>query len=667
MAGKFLICIAAAVAMCGWAVPGAAGDSPSNPNGTAPAVGDWPAEHAAVRPIPLGAVELDGFLGGRVEANNRVSLLAGLDSPIPVGFEALAAGREIPPIARRLAADSDMHKWLEGACYAVGQDAELTELEAAVERYVEMMISLQEPDGYLGTRVNPAAPFDERVAHDLYVAGHFIEAAVAHYYATGRTDLIEAASQFADFYIRAWRDEHPYFNIVGQREHPEIEPALVRLYRVTGDERYLEFADAVASMSKLGPSMADVHAGGGGRHAVRLCYLLTGLAELYLTTGKEDYRAHLEPLWDEIVTKRMYVTGGIGYNEWVPADPFDLPQSLDDNPNRDIAETCASVALMMFSWRMHAITGEPRYFDTIETILYNHYLGAISTDHLGIFYYNPLRRVGDMTGFTDHGSPPGRRLRMPEIHSTACCLPNSWRFFPQLPEYVFSTRSEPADTILVNLFTDASAVHRLPDGTPVRIEMKTDYPHEGTIRLRAEPERSARFTLALRVPAWCDEPAVSVAGGPLQPVAPGTYHRIERTWQAGDEVVLELPMKPVVLLSRPEVAANRGQVALRRGPLIYCLEKHDAAGLDLTQVVIALDMDDPAGSLKVERDEELGCYVLRGRAGQRHAPRDPDALYYPVETLAPADVREVTFIPFYLRANRSEDSRWTTLLPFYSH
>jgi uncharacterized protein len=500
MANRLLVCvIAVLVAYCWTAVEGWAELGGH-------AVGDWPTDHAAVRPIPLGSVRLDGFLGDRVDANNRVSLLAGLDSPIPAGFEARATGREMPTITRRLAADSDMHKWLEGACYAVGRDPELTELAAAIERYVEMMISLQEADGYLGTRVNPAAPFDERVAHDLYVAGHFIEAAVAHHYATGRKDLIEAAGKLADFYIRAWQEDHPYYKIVGQREHPEIEPALVRLYRVTGEPRYLEFADAVAGMSKVGPLMADVHAGGGGRHAVRLCYLLTGLAELYLTTGQERHRAHLEPLWDEIVAKRMYVTGGIGYNEWVPAEPFDLPQNLDHHRSRDIAETCASVALMMFSWRMHAITGEARYFDAIETILYNHYLGAVSTDHLGIFYYNPLRRVGDMTGRTDHGSPPDRRLRLPEIHSVACCLPNSWRFFAQLPEYVFSTSSESAETVLVNLYTDATVAHRFADGTPLGIEMRTDYPHEGTVRLRVEPERAVRFTLALRVPGWCEEP-----------------------------------------------------------------------------------------------------------------------------------------------------------------
>jgi len=659
--GLFIGMGLAALAYCAAAVHGQEAGSHPHKADARCFVGDWPTDHATVQPIPLQAVRLGGFLGRHVAANNRASLPAGLNSPIPAGFVARATGREPPEIAKRLAADSDMYKWLEGASYAIAYDPSLAQLAESVDRYAEMMATLQEPNGYLGTRVNPAAPFDKRVAHDLYVAGHFIEAAVAHQHATGRSLLLEAAGKLADFYIRAWQAGHPYFKIVGQREHPEIELALVRLYRATGRQRYLEFADAVANMSHVGPRVADVHAGGGARHAVRLCYLLTGLAELYLTTGRESYRTHLEPLWDEIVSTRMYVTGGIGYNERIPAEPFDLPQCLEDNPNRDIAETCASVAMMMFSWRMHAITGQSKYFDVIETILYNHYLGAISADHLANFYYNPLRRVGDLTGHTDHGADPVQRLRLPEIHSTACCLPNSWRFFAQLPEYVFSTQGS---TVLVNLYTDATAGHRLPDGTELHVEMQTAYPHEGTVRLRLLPEKAANFTLALRVPAWCRAATVSVADDASQRADAGRYYRIERTWRHGDEVVLQLPMSPVVLMSRPEVAANRGQVVLRRGPLVYCLEQQDAKGLDLAQAVIVLDPDDPAGSLWAERDEQLGCYVIRARVGRLPEPADPKSLYYPATSLKPQDVREVTFIPFYLRANREPDTRWITFIPF---
>jgi DUF1680 family protein len=625
-------------------------------------IGDWSADHTVCRPIPLGDVKLGGFLGLHVNANNHASIPAGLKSAIPAAFEARGRGEEPPAACRRLATDTDLYKWLEGASYAITYDPSLSELRAAVERYAGLLAQSQEKDGYLGTRLSPARPFDEKVWHDLYCAGHFIEAAVAHHKATGKRTLLDAACRLADFYARAKQTGHPYFRDVGQREHPEIEPALVRLYRVTGEKRYLDFASAVTRMSRLGPTLADVRAGGGGsRHAVRLCYLLNGSAELFIETGDREFNRPLPSLWDEIISTRMYPTGGIGYNEIIPAEPFDLPQCLEGNPNRDIAETCASVSLMMFSWRMHAITGDSRYFDAIETILYNHYLGAVSSDHLGIFYYNPLRRVGDVTGRTDHGGNPVRRTVLPNLHSTSCCFPNSWRFFGQLPEYVFSANR---DGVFVNLFTDAVARHRLPDGTAVRIEMQTRYPHEGTVTVRVIPDKPSRFRLGLRVPAWCQTAQVAVAGGPRSPAKPGSYHRIDRTWQAGDEVVLDMPLTPVPIFGPPKSAAVCGQVAFRRGPIVYCLERQDAAGLDPARAVVLVDRDAPSRTISAEFRPELGFHVLKVRAFERSAPASSPAATVP--HASPESVREVSFVPFYCRANREPDTRWVTFLPYAS-
>ncbi len=614
-----------------------------------PLVGDWGRGTAVYQPVPLTNVRLGGFLGKRVDANNRRSLLAGLESPIPAAFDARAAGREPPKACRRLATDSDMYKWLEGACYAIAYEPSLDRLAERVQHYADLLVAMQEPDGYLGTRLSPAEPFDTRVWHDLYVAGHFIEAAVAHHRATGRRELLDAAGRLADFYIRAWRERHPYFATVGEREHPEIEPALVRLYRATGEQRYLEFAEAVTAMSRLGPTLAEVHAGGGAQHAVRLCYLLTGAAELQLQGRPQPPREHVLALWNEILDTRMYVTGGIGYNEVILPEPYDLPHTLEGNPHRDIAETCASVSLMMLSWRMHTLTGDSRAFDAIETILYNHYLGAIAHDHLGNFYYNPLRRVGDMTGRTDHGADPVQRQRLPQIHSTTCCLPNSWRFFAQLPEYAFSVNGP---TVYLNLYTEATAHIRLPEGADVRIEVRTDYPHDGAIRVRVEPDRPVRLMVCLRIPAWCDAPTIRVAGDPPQPATPGRYHEVYRQWQPGDELLLDLPMPPRVIVDRPEVAANRGQVAFGRGPLIYCLEKQDAAGLDLAEIAVRLDPDDPVRSVRAAADPDLGLHVLKVQA---HARGEAAAS------------REVTLVPFYFRANREPDTRWITFIPHSLH
>jgi len=625
-----------------------------------PCVGNWNVARVEWMPLGLRSVRLDGFLGRHVDANNRLSLLQGLESPMPRAFDALAAGQTPPPETRRLATDSDFYKWLEGACYALAYEPSLNELAQAVERYAGIFIRLQEPDGFLGTRLSPAEPFDRRVRHDLYCAGHFVEAAVAHYHATGRRDLLEAAMRFVDFYYRAWKDKHPYFEIVGTQEHAEIEVALARLYRATGEPRFLEFGEAITRMAHLAGTLAEVRAGDGSLHAVRLCYLLTGATELSMESGKEDLFQYVPKLWEEIITTRMYVTGGIGWNERVPVTPYDLPHTLVGNSHRDIAETCASVSLMMLSWRLHALNGDPRCYDAIETILYNHYLGAISQDHLAVFYYNPLRRVGDLTGKTDHSADPVQRRRLPQIHSTACCLPNAWRFFGQLPEYVFSRK---ADELRVNLYTDARTSYELGDGTAVAVEVATEYPHDGRVKVKVQPARPRSFAISLRVPAWCPDATVSV-GGKLVSAAPG-YHTIEREWHGGDVVELHLPMRPVVLTSHPAVSANIGQVAFRRGPLVYCLERQDAAGMDVEDVAVVLDATHPADLIRERFDKEHGYYVLRVPALHRPSrPATQPALYEPQPARAMSGLRDVSLIPFYFRANREGDTRWITWLPY---
>ncbi|HOA75329.1 MAG TPA: glycoside hydrolase family 127 protein [Phycisphaerae bacterium] len=627
----------------------------------APCVGNWTSPRVQWKALGLRTVRLEGFLGRHVDANNRVSLLAGLESPIPAAFDAWAKGQAPPDTCKRLATDSDFYKWLEGACYAVAYEPGLKELAERVDHYADILIRMQEPDGYLGTRLSPAEPFDRKVRHDLYCAGHFIEAAVAHYHATGRRDLLDAAVRLADFYLRAWKDKHPYFEIVGQQEHAEIEVALARLYRATGEPRFLEFGQAVTRMAFVGPTLAETRAGAGSLHAVRLCYLLTGATELHIESGAEDFYRYVPQLWNEIVTTRMYVTGGIGWNERVPVVPYDLPQTLAGETHRDIAETCASVSLMMLSWRLHAIDGDPRRFDTIETVLYNHYLGAISQDHLGNFYYNPLRRTGDLTGRTDHSSHPVQRCRLPKIHSTACCMPNAWRFFGQLPEYVFSRNG---DELRVNLYTDATTSYRLTDGTPVKIEMTTKYPHDGRVTIRVAPAQERSFAISVRIPWWCDQASVKLDGR-AERVTAG-YHRLQRAWKPGDVVELDLPMRPVVLTSHPAVTANAGQVALRRGPLVYCLERQDCAGLEPENVALVLNASRPESIIREDFDAEHGHWVLSLPARRREAPATTQAALYEPVPAASTDLIQVSMIPFYFRANRQEDTRWMTWIPYES-
>jgi DUF1680 family protein len=616
-------------------------------------VADWPAERAKCRPVPLRHVHATGFLGQRIDAN-LTSLLKGLDTPIPRGFEARVKGVELPPESSRLAADSDVYKWLEGASYVYARTAN-EDVREAINYIADQILACQQDDGYINTQVPPFDRFDKRVNHDLYIAGHFFEAAVAHHRATGENRLLEAACRWADYLIQEYEAGHPYFAVEPGEfpEHPEYELALLRLSREKEDKRYLDFAVALTKLSKLGPKVADVRAG-RGLHAVRTGYLLAGCADLYLETGGEEFYEYLPDLWNEIVRTRMYVTGGVGVQERIPERPYFLPQSLDHHPDRDIAETCASVAMMMFAWRMHAITGESWCFDVIENILYNHYLGAIALDNLGNFYYNPLRVVGDQTGMTDHHSPKTKRCMMPAIHSTTCCLPNAWRFFGALPEYIFSYDER---GIFVNLYNAGSVRHRLNNGKEIGLTIETSYPHDGAIIIRFDASEPVEFALRLRIPGWCRNAALESAGEPAQSPQPGQYFTVEREWKPGDSITLNLEMPVRMMQADPRIVDCAGQVVFARGPLVYCLDQYDT-GFPVEQARVALN----PGEIEVQWCADLlgGINVLRVPGFVARVAKDRQTYS---DVGMDSEATHLTLIPFYARANRSEDNRWTTFLP----
>ncbi len=591
---------------------------------------DWPEARARCHPVPLNNVRASGFLGRRIQANAR-SLMEGLKSPVPRGFEARAAGREPGPETKRLAADSDLYKWMEGAAYTLALTGDRA-MGRELERIAGLVIACQQKDGYINTQTPPNRRFDPAINHDLYTAGHFFEAAAAHYRATGKRNLLDAAKRWADYLIAEHRAGNPYFETVARKEHSEYELGLLRLARATGDARYLDFSKTLARLIPVGRELL------AGRHAVRVNYLLTGYADLFLETGAEEWTRNLTAVWDEIVATRSFVTGGVSVHEAYQKEPHWLPQSTD-HPRRDIAETCTSISLAMFAWRLHSITGDSRYFDQIERILYNHYLGAVSLDHLATFYYNPLRMLAQTKGKTDHDGPLTRRTRLPEIHSTACCVTNEWRFFGALSEYLFSYDR---DGLYVNLYTSGSVRHKLPSGAEAAVKVETQYPHEGRIRLTIGGEKPQRFALRLRVPAWCASARLRAAGGPPRAVAGGSHAVIEREWKPGDRVILDLDMPARMILPRPEEKDNAGQAVLARGPLVYCLEQVDAK-FPIAQARLSLRPQDAALRVKARWRPNLleGVYVLE----------------------APGVAGPLTLVPFYARANRAEDNRWLTFLP----
>ncbi len=607
----------------------------------AASAGDWPAAHARCRPVPLACVRPEGFLGRRIHANLK-SLILGLDSPIPRGFEARAAGRQPGPETRRLAADSDLYKWIEGAAYTFALTRD-ERLGRELDRIAKLVNACQQADGYINTQVGPNRRFDPKVNHDLYIAGHFFEAAVAHQRATGSSLLLAAARRWADYLMSEAEHGNPYFETVAQREHSEYELGFLRLYRATGERKYLEFSGKLARLIPAGPELLSGRYAAGA-HAVRVNYLLTAYGDLCLETGDEFYRRNLAGIWDDIAENRSFITGGVSIHERYRG-AHELPQ-VTSHASRDIAETCTSISLIMWAWRMHALTADARYIDRIETILYNHFLGAVTLDNLGTFYYNPLRMLRETEGKTDHGGPVDHRTMLPAIHSTSCCITNEWRFFGALPEYLFSCD----DTgLYVNLYTSGTVRHTLASGAETAFVVETDYPHVGLVKLRAANTKPSSFALRLRIPAWCRSASVRVPGAPPRRVEGGRYETIERTWKPGDTVVLEMDMPVRMLLPHPEEKENAGQAVLARGPLVYCLEQQDAA-FPIQDARWDLKPEEAARRVKVRRRGDLlggisvllAPGVLSGTAARRV---------------------QLPLIPFYARANRGEHNRWTTFLP----
>jgi len=624
-------------------------------------VGDWPNSISRLCPIPLTRIKVGGFLGRRVN-KNITSLLAGLKSPIPRAFEALAAGETPGEGNIRPAADSELYKWIEGAAYATVYNGS-QELACELDRIVRLVVAQQKPDGYINTQVPPLERLDMRTQHhlyDLYIAGHFFEAAVAHFRATGQRVLLDSACRWADWFIAQYEAGHPYFAKSGEMEHPEVELALIRLYRVTGIKRYFDFAVALTNMSKVSEKVAELRCGAKKLHVVRCGYLLTARAELYLETGKQEFLEHLEALWNELISTRLYITGGIGYIENIPQLPYDLPQTIHNPhmPYMDIAETCASVAIMMFTWRMHAILGKSRCFDMIETTLYNHFLGALSLDNLGIFYYNPLKLIGNQVGRTDHGGSRYYRTRLPQIHSPACCISNVWRFLAAVPEYLFSVDEK---GFFVNLYTSSTIEHLLPNGVFVKLVINTEYPHNGKITIRVFCDQPSSFLLRLRVPGWCMQASLTVSEEEEKQLEGGSYVTIERTWKNEDTVKLVFEMPVRMLFSLPEVQSNTGCVAFARGPLVYCLEQEDTE-IPIEQIHIPLHPDEVSRVQVRWRSDILGgVNILHIPVVVSPAPQNKTSSYFEAKGLfSPTNV---PFIPFYARANRSRSSGWTTLIP----
>lgn len=613
-----------------------------------------------LKPVPIRAVRMgDGFWRPRMEVNARVTLgrqmrkfreLGYIDNFLRVYGRSGAGYRAMGP-----APDSDVYKWIEAAPWTL-QTLRLPEVESMLNEAIEIIEPAQGGDGYLNTRWERAGRWtDIGRGHELYCAGHLFQAAVAHHRSTGSERLLSMARRFADHICDVFgpgkREAHP--------GHPEVEMALVELYRETGVRRYLDLAGYFID-----------HAGGRGMreivgHAVRALYFCCGMADYYAETGDKAHLDALEGLWRSMTETKMYVTGAVGGETL--GESFGREFEL---PNEDsYAETCAAIASAFWNWRMLGLRGEARFADLMELIMYNSVLSGVSLDGERYFYVNPHASSGRPTDWGGPWSPnavdrvtkkggKGVPTRQ-EWFQCACCPPNVARILAAMPGYFYSTSEE---GVWVHLY-DNNALHwHLQDGTGFSLTQRTDYPWDGKIEVEVSPEAEREFSLYLRIPGWCREASVTVDGSPVPRVPrPGGYHEVRRRWRRGSRVVLDLAMPPALMVSNPMAAENRGSVAVKRGPVVYCLEGVDNPGISVREARLRLDPESPSGGLKAEfRPDLLGGVTMITAKGAVPA-EEWGPLYRPLDTSS-VKTRPVTLraIPYYAWDNRgpSEMTVW---------
>ena len=604
-------------------------------------------------PVPLTQVQLgDCFWAPRVETNRT--------STLPIEYAQCKKTRRIdayklnwkpgkgePP---HIFWGSDVAKWLEAVGYALATHPD-SRLERLADRVIEPIEKAQQKDGYLNvyfTVVEPQKRWTNlRDRHELYCAGHMMEAAVAYYEATGKRKLLDVMCRYADHIDRQFGPAR------GQRRgypgHEEIELALVKLYRATGERRYLKLSKFFVDERGRQPHYYTKEARARGDdpktywakdysynqshlpvreqteavgHAVRAMYLYSGMADVAAETGDKTLLDACRRLWKNLVGRRMYITGGIGpahANEGFTFD-YDLP---DESA---YAETCAAIGLVFWAHRMLHLDPDGRYADVMELALYNGALSGVSLDGTKFFYANPLATYPKVEPNKPMRAGQKRHYQRSEWFGCACCPPNIARLIASFGQYVYSQGPSEAR---VNLYVGSKAELQV-GGQTVRIEQRTRYPWDPKVRIRVRPEKPAAFTLSLRIPGWCRGAKLKVNGKPVAAagITKKGYAKIRRQWAAGDVVELVLPMPVERIEANPKVRQAAGRVALQRGPIVYCLEEIDN-GPGLHDLALPRE-----AKLRAAFDPKLlgGVTVITGKAKRREQKSWSGDLYRPAGT-----------------------------------
>lgn len=587
----------------------------------------------------------------------------------------IAAGQQAGEFYGMVFQDSDVTKWLEAVAWSLCQKPD-AELEKTADEVIALLAAAQCDDGYLNTWYTLKEPGQRWTnlaeCHELYCAGHLFEAAVAFFNATGKRALLNIACRFADHIHTVFGPGEE--QIHGYPGHPEIELALMRLYEVTGNNNYLQLANYFVDERGAQPHFYDseyqkrggtYHWDNWGEawmirdkaythahkplveqdeavgHAVRSVYLMTGVAHLARISGDEAKRQTCLRIWNNMIQRRMYITGGIGsqgIGEAFTSD-YDLPNDTA------YSESCASIGLMMFARRMVEMEGDGQYADVMERALYNTVLGGMSMDGKHFFYVNPLETYPKAIPFNhiyDHVKPVRQRW-----FGCACCPPNIARTLVALGHYIFTPR---ADALFINLYVGNTTQVTVGD-KHLDLTITGNYPWQEQVEIAINSPQPVEHTLALRIPGWCEEARVELNGETYRGEITKGYLHIHRLWAAGDRIALTLPMPVRRVYGNPLVRHLAGKVALQRGPIVYCLEEADN-GRELHNLSLARDCT----FVEVAGRGVMANKILIQGQGYRQVISAPEdmPLYQFDQPMTRGEPQTLTFIPWFSWANRGE-------------
>jgi DUF1680 family protein len=564
-----------------------------------------------LHPVPIGAVQWgDGFWGDwfkRSQESVLPSMRRALDEPkngaVFSNFS-VAAGLQTGEHKGTHWSDGDCYKWMEAVCHVYGVTGD-KKLKESLDELIDVIAQAQEDDGYICTQIQLTEHerWENLRFHELYNMGHLLTAAAVHNQVTGKTNFLQVAIQLGDYLYDVFQPRPPELAHFGF--NPSNIMGAADLYKATGDKKYLELAEIFVEMRGSQPGGSDQNQAylplreetRAVGHGVTAGYLYCGAADVYAETGNIEILEALERIWQNMVSSKMYLTGGntalhhgasmrpeLGgrHPEDLVSEAFgheyQLPNATAYN------ETCANIANAMWNWRMLSLTGDAKYADILELVLYNSMLSAISQDGRLFTYTNPLRWHG-------HDQELLSQDRMQRWYTLFCycCPTNTARVLTWMHNWVYSLSE---NAIWIHLYSSSVLDTKLPDGSSIKLTQETNYPWDGVINITLHNAPKEPVSLKLRVPGWANGAEIKVNDEAVVGPQPGTYISLERTWTAGDQVAIIFPIQPRLIKAHPKVEEVRNHIAIMNGPIVYCLESVDLPdGLHINEIHASHNVD----------------------------------------------------------------------------